>query len=111
MISGAMCGFDAGGECGASFVVAREAREHLAVLEVAGDIVRVRRQKLLKMLLRGGRVVLIGAFDGQAVEGKGVIGMRSDKLLQHGAAAFLLLWFSHNFRGLQVEPTPGERVL
>ena len=64
----------------------------MAVLEVAGDVVGMGGQEFLEGLGGGGVVALVGALDGQAVEGEGVVRMSRGEFFEHLAARFLLRW-------------------
>jgi hypothetical protein len=90
VVAGAVGGFDAAGECAPGFFDLRLAREELAVLEIAGDVIGVGGEELLEILRGGGVVALIGAFDGQTVEREGVIRVSCGEFFEHLAARFLL---------------------
>ena len=84
------CRFDAGREYASRFLRARFASQELAVHEVAGNVSGVVFEKCAKVLVRGGRVAAVHAFERQTIAGKSVVGLIGDKLFEHLAAR--LLW-------------------
>ena len=82
---------DPAGKNFARFVVARFAREKLAVHQVSWNVVRVPFEQRAKMRVGGGRIAAIHALHREAIAGESVIGFFRDELFEHLAAGFLLV--------------------
>ncbi len=75
----------------------RQASQELPVLEIAGHVARMRREKLTEMLDGGLVVAGMGAFDRQTVAPKGVVWVGSHKLFERLTPRFVRL--CHEQRG------------
>jgi hypothetical protein len=98
-VAGASGGGDSGGKGLACLGEAREPHVKLAELEVTGDVVGVRAKQNVEVLDGGVGIARVGAFKGEAVKGKGVVGARGDELFQFLAASSCWLWLGHGVRG------------
>lgn len=96
------CRFNTGRENASRFLRARFASQELTVHKIAGNVSGVLFEERAEVLVRGGRVASVHAFDRQAVAREGVVGLLRHELLECLAAGFLLNWclLGHWSRGL-----------
>jgi len=102
-------GSNSGSEDLFGFSDAPEAREELAVLEIAGDVVRMGREQLLEV--PGCRFVIgeLRAFKCQAVAREGVVRIRGDEPFEDFPASLLRLGHGSKARIIAVAQGSAKR--
>ena len=94
IVACAASGGDAGGKRGPSLVGTSCFGEELAILKVPGDVIGMRAEQCLELLVGRTGIARIGALHRQAVTREGIIGFGGDEFFEHLAACFLL-WLGH----------------
>jgi hypothetical protein len=107
------CG-DAGGQGGSSLFCAPGPGKVLSVLEVGGDVVGMRSQQSLELLVGSAGIARVGALHCQTVTRERIIRFSGDKFFEHLAARFLL-WLGHGLEariivalGANTKSAPGR---
>jgi hypothetical protein len=70
--------------------------EQLAEMKIAGNILGMGGEQQPEMILRGGGIAGVRAFDGQSVADESIVGVRGREFFQNGAAGFA--WRGHEVR-------------
>jgi len=84
------CGLDAVRENAAGFVCARFASQKLAVHLISGNISSIAVNERAKVLVCGGGITTVHAFERQPIARERIPGLLGHRLFEHLAAGFLL---------------------